>query len=99
MKAKYVLDGSGEKKYVAIRCPACKHPHLFTIINDGRPRWEFNHNMEAPTFTPSMLCTWTEPSGDKRCHSYVTDGKIQFLSDCTHDLKNQTVELPEYDGE
>jgi hypothetical protein len=30
-----------------------------------------------------------------RCHSFITDGKIQFLSDCTHSLANQTVELNE----
>lgn len=29
------------------------------------------------------------------CHSFVTDGKIQFLDDCTHGLAGQTVELPE----
>jgi hypothetical protein len=29
------------------------------------------------------------------CHSFVTDGKIQFLSDCTHELAGQTVEIPE----
>ncbi|MBK5213378.1 MAG: hypothetical protein JJE55_06935 [Flavobacteriaceae bacterium] len=29
----------------------------------------------------------------KICHSFVTDGKIKFLGDCTHDLKNTTVEL------
>lgn len=28
------------------------------------------------------------------CHSFVTDGRIQFLSDCTHPLKGQTVDLP-----
>ncbi len=31
------------------------------------------------------------------CHSFVRDGKIQFLSDCTHELAGQTVELPEVD--
>lgn len=31
------------------------------------------------------------------CHSFVTDGKIQFLGDCTHHLAGQTVELPEVD--
>lgn len=31
------------------------------------------------------------------CHSFVTDGRIQFLSDCTHALAGQTVELPEID--
>lgn len=33
------------------------------------------------------------------CHSYVREGKIQFLMDCTHDLKGQTVELPEITNE
>lgn len=30
------------------------------------------------------------------CHSFVTDGHIQFLSDCTHALAGQTVELPDF---
>jgi len=29
-----------------------------------------------------------------RCHSFVADGKIQFLTDCTHALAGSTVELP-----
>jgi hypothetical protein len=29
------------------------------------------------------------------CHSFVRDGHIQFLSDCTHALAGQTVDLPE----
>lgn len=37
---------------------------------------------------------------DKRiewvCHSFVTDGRIQFLGDCTHDLAGQTVPLPPF---
>ncbi len=30
------------------------------------------------------------------CHSFVTEGKIEFLSDCTHNLRGQTVELPQW---
>jgi hypothetical protein len=30
------------------------------------------------------------------CHSFVTDGKWQFLGDCEHELKGQTVEIPEW---
>ena len=37
---------------------------------------------------------------DKRintvCHSFVTDGRIQFLGDCTHALAGQTVDLPDW---
>ena len=34
----------------------------------------------------------------KICHSFVTDGRIQFLSDCTHGLAGQTVDLPLWDA-
>jgi hypothetical protein len=30
------------------------------------------------------------------CHSFVTDGRIQFLDDCTHPLAGQTVDLPNW---
>lgn len=29
------------------------------------------------------------------CHSFVRDGKIQYLNDCSHELAGQTVDLPE----
>lgn len=35
---------------------------------------------------------------DTVCHSFVRGGKIQFLGDCTHALKNQTVDLPDMGG-
>jgi hypothetical protein len=35
----------------------------------------------------------------QRCHSYVQNGKIIFLPDCTHELKGQTVELPEWNSD
>jgi hypothetical protein len=31
-----------------------------------------------------------------RCHSFVTDGQIQFLSDCSHAMAGQTVPLPDF---
>lgn len=34
-----------------------------------------------------------------KCHSFIRDGYIQFLDDCTHQLKGKTVELPEIDFE
>lgn len=46
-------------------------------------------------------CTWDKKEqgefADRRCgicHSFVTDGKIRFLEDCTHELAGQTVPLP-----
>ncbi|EZQ13778.1 DUF6527 family protein [Aquamicrobium defluvii] len=31
------------------------------------------------------------------CHSFVRDGQIQFLGDCTHDLARQTVPLKPFE--
>lgn len=55
---------------------------------------------------PDCYCNWNERYPDKepmkwkchRCHSFVIDGRIQFLDDCTHHLKGQTIDLPEWNG-
>lgn len=31
------------------------------------------------------------------CHSFVKDGQIQYLNDCTHELAGKTVELEDID--
>lgn len=36
----------------------------------------------------------THPVYGERCHVFVRDGQIQFLDDCSHALKNQTVPIP-----
>lgn len=33
---------------------------------------------------------------DEVCHSFVRNGVIEFLSDCTHALKGQHVPLPDW---
>ena len=46
-------------------------------------------------------CTWAKENPEEAddgfkcsvCHSFVTDGQIQFLGDCTHELAGQTVPL------
>jgi hypothetical protein len=62
----------------------------------GNPQWIFNGDVDKPTFTPSLLVFGSVP--EKRCHSFITDGKILFLDDCFHELKGQTVEIPEYEN-
>lgn len=34
-----------------------------------------------------------------RCHSFIRDGQIEFLGDCTHALAGQTVALQPHAGE
>jgi hypothetical protein len=88
-----------------IYCPACKCGHGFD------KRWSFNGDFDKPTFTPSMLVKSKHPKGYSNdnpaplgwhgeyentvCHSFVTDGKIQYLSDCTHDMAGQTIDIPD----
>lgn len=111
-------------------CPGCQSFHTINTVEGHGPCWGFNGNVDAPTFTPSVLTWWDEaedqeamdalydehwrcheagdaegkaaaaekmkalPRTTKRCHSFVTNGNIQFLSDCTHALAGQTVALP-----
>ena len=62
------------------------------------PRWGYNGNAEKPSFTPSELVTYNgrdagiDGAPPTVCHSLVTDRRIQFLSDCTHALAEQTVD-------
>lgn len=78
---------------VIIQCPGCDCIHAFD------ERWSFNGDLERPTFMPSLLVRWAGGFGPERrervCHSFVTDGRIQFLPDSTHHLAGQTVDLPD----
>ncbi len=77
-------------------CPGCKDPHTIT------DNWKVD--VDSVTVNPSVLVTsprhystGEEVSNPVRCHSFVRSGKIQFLNDCNHSLKGQTVDLPEFE--
>ena len=54
--------------------------------------------MDSPTFTPSIFVNRGEVNPTApACHSFVTDGKIQFLGDCSHSMAGTTVEIPDWD--
>lgn len=77
-------------------CPGCNMLHGVNVETDGPPRWGWNGSVDKPTFTPSVLVhyRWGPEQRDVVCHSFVTDGRIQFLGDCTHALAGQTIDLP-----
>lgn len=72
-------------------CPGCEEHHQIDRS------WQFNDNLDLPTISPSILIDYT--IADKRvvCHCYVKEGRTQFLDDCTHKLRGQTVDLSEVD--
>lgn len=97
------------KGLVGIICPGCKTFHAFNVFkaDERGNQWGFNNDFDKPTFTPSLLIrtgkfipgneNWDDeghPEFNTICHSFITNGMIQFLGDCTHHLKGQTVELP-----
>ena len=90
-------------------CPGCDSAHMVRVGTGPGPRWGYNGDAERPTFTPSVMVTYNgadagQDRGDGKsappavCHSFVTDGKIQFLSDCTHALAGRTVDIPDWNS-
>jgi hypothetical protein len=84
---------------VNIWCPACDEPHGPKVKPLKDPgSWTWNGSLQNPTFSPSLLVRWSGVVDGKEvlrvCHSYVEEGRIRYLNDCTHALKGQAVELP-----
>jgi len=106
-KVKQFNEKDGRISWV-LTCPGCDQQHQIWTGNGPGPAWQFNGDVESPTFSPSLLVrmgpkpdpvTHLAPKGapGQVCHSFIREGNIQFLSDCTHSLAGQTVELPEAD--
>lgn len=111
-----ILRSVGEDS-VSFWCPGCRGMHVVKV--NGPNAWEYNGDVNKPTFSPSLLiasghhsslykqgdpcwCTYnaTKPVDEKSfecgvCHSFIRDGMIQFLTDCTHHLSGQTVSIPD----
>ena len=90
-RIRFVTNSDNSVRTPYVFCPACKTVHLFD------DRWTFNGDLQKPTFNPSMLVheVKNEKYWQPRCHSFVREGQIQYLGDCTHDMKGQTIDLPE----
>jgi hypothetical protein len=86
-----VSDG----RLFVFHCPGCGYDHPFHVGSVQHVAWDWNNSFDKPTFYPSLLIFKDDES--KRCHSFVKEGMIQFLPDCFHSLKNQTIELPAWD--
>jgi hypothetical protein len=81
---------------VVFDCPGCGYHHFVTVngtLNESGASWAWNGDLEKPTFSPSILVNKSMP--ERRCHSFIRNGKIEFLTDCFHALAGQTVDLPE----
>lgn len=55
---------------------------------------EVQFGRDAKTLTRDQLMD--HPVYGMRCHSFVEHGQMRFLSDCSHELANQTVPIPKW---
>lgn len=84
----------GSSGWAVFHCPGCECGHRFLVRPNpqyaDKPVWRWNGSEDSPTLTPSLNYVGV-------CHSFVTDGKIQFLGDSTHKLAGQTGEIPDWE--
>lgn len=87
-------------------CPGCDEAHRIEV-NTGK--WTWDGDTEHPTVSPSILVggvQWAKgkdfhkpqhsqvvAGGPIVCHSFVRGGRWEFLSDSTHGLAGQTVDV------
>lgn len=97
MRAKPVKHDDGSPYGIRWDCPGCGNPHV--VPTTGPTAWGFNGDFDRPTLTPSILIyghlATERCAAVPRCHSFVRDGRIEFLGDCTHTLAGTTVDMPD----
>lgn len=88
-------------------CPGCDSAH---VISDS---WDVNPDTATvspsvlvhsgkhfidDTLEGDALLASENITDSPQCHSFITNGRIQFLGDSTHPLSGQTVVLPDWVG-
>lgn len=95
--AKITFDGYTR---IMFRCPGCKN--AYHQVSDEI--FDFNMNFTRPTIRPSILVTYNglnagvDGAPPSICHSFVTDGSIEYCGDSTHELSGKSVAIPDWDG-
>jgi len=89
----------GTEEHLVFYCPGCRCDHGVPVRHSNMA-WTWNGSLEKPTLSPSILVRYgrdPRPDLPQTCHSFVRDGRIEFLTDCYHELAGQTVELRDYE--
>lgn len=84
-------ESEGEESYLFF-CPGCECAHWVRVAGEN-PCWTWNGDVNKPTVSPSVHVM---PNTATTCHSFITNGKIQYLGDSYHQLKGKTVEIPDF---
>lgn len=92
----HIREYEGGAKLVQFYCPGCRHLHYVNVAGDKakHPVWEWNGDRVKPTLAPSIKVTgYIGEAPEGCCHSFVRNGRIEFLPDCTHDHAGRPVDL------
>lgn len=86
-----------EATHVTLNVPGPTGRLTLPVIQSGSRAgtncWTWNGDTEKPTLRPSVRTESHNVNNPWLCHSWISDGQVQFLDDCTHELRNQTVPL------
>lgn len=108
--SKLLMDAETGRTF--FQCPGCNRQHLLIVKGVDPWGWNESGDAPTFTpsvlvrgtlpLSDSAHAAWMckkaplPPPIPFVCHSFVTDGRIQFLDDCTHSLAGQTVDLPDW---
>ena len=97
------------EKSLLFWCPGCDDNHRIVFWRaNGAEVWMWDGNIEAPTISPSIKMTGVQgkpsdgfhkpnhkvaPGEPIVCHSFLRAGRWEFLTDSTHVLAGQTVDM------
>ena len=77
--------------HLVFHCLGCDMIH---VVDE---RWTFNNDFNKPTISPSLKVSYPYNDEEHICHSFIRDGIMQYLSDCTHHLAGKTIEIPDFE--
>lgn len=108
MKAKpfKIVDGivvecqASEAEFIHLKIPCpIKYRQIPVILSgkrEGTPSWTWNGDVDKPTLRPSIRTTCDHRSGGIICHSWITNGQVDFLTDSTHANSGKTLDLMDF---
>lgn len=90
LKREGMVALSPDRELLGYWCSGCECLHMVNVASDMRPRWTWNGDVNKPTLSPSIRTFWqrTGEAEQTRCHHFLRDGVIEFLSDsAAHQLR------------
>lgn len=87
-KLRTAIDGRGRHIH-SFHCVGCGHSHGFDDT------WTLSGSIENPTVQPSLLTRWNfgEENKENICHLFITEGRLHYLGDCTHEYAGKIVDM------